>query len=151
MLIQLGIFMASYLVLRFFVFTPFLELLALREAKTSGLREKAKAATLHAEELRAQYETRMAQERKNTAHWLDIEKRKISDEERAVIEKARHKASQEMDVSRAKVDEEAKRAEAELAPKVFEFASAMSSQILGYSVNIKSSGAKASPDKELQA
>ncbi|MCB0419136.1 MAG: ATP synthase F0 subunit B [Bdellovibrionaceae bacterium] len=144
--IQLGIFMASYLVMRALVFKPFVELLQAREAKTTGLAERAVEAENEAAKFRADYDVKINQEKQRVAAYVDGEKAKIADEERKILEEARHSASQQLEAVRNKVRDESDAARTELHSKVGEFASQMTSRILGYSVNIQ--GAKKAKHSE---
>lgn len=137
--IQLGIFLATYLVLRTFVLKPYGELIELRHARTQGLKEKAEKERQEAERLREQFETFMAEERRKVAAWVDQERNKTAEEEKRILAQAREASGSDLDAVRARVRDEMEGARDALAPKIPEFASLMASRVLGYTVHVKES------------
>ena len=148
--IQLGIFFACYFVLKFLVFKPYLALLNHRREKTIGLREKAVAASERTEKLRADYETFMRAERKKVAGWTDEERKKVSDEERRIVQEARDQVATDLAALRTRVATEVERARRELMPSVAEFSSQIASKLVGHKVRISPTTAEAgkSPSTE---
>lgn len=134
--IQLGIFFASYFVMRALVFKPYLALLAERRAKTVGLKEKALHAREKAAKLQTDYEAHMKQERKKVAAWTDEERKKIADEERAIVEAARGEVAESLATSRAKILADTEQARRDLMPLVNEYSSQIASKLLGRKVNV---------------
>src|SRR5437868_2662854 len=96
LLIQLGLFFASWAVLHFLVFRPYLALVHARHEKTAGLKEKAIADREKAERLKNDYETFMKAERKKITTWTDAERKKIAEEEQQTIQAARDEAGRDL-------------------------------------------------------
>lgn len=141
LLIQVGIFFASYFVLNSLVFKPYLALLKARREQTVGLREAAERDRVRAEELRTEYETFLKAERKKISAWQDAERKKIQDDERAKLQQAREMAAKANDASRAVIDEETKKARKTLEASANEFTSAIVSKMLGRKVQVSGSAA----------
>lgn len=150
LLIQLGIFFATYFVLRLFVFKPYLQLLKLRENQGVGLKSKAEEDRERAEQLRQQYEAFMLAERKRVAAWADQQRHAVAAEERRVVEEARSLAAKELQLVREKTGEELGRAHEELTPLVTEFSSAIASKLLGYQVKVSASSAESKKTAEAE-
>lgn len=139
LLIQLGLFIASFLVLHFLVFKPYQALLHARHAKTVGLKEKAEEAQVQALKYKEEYETFMRAERKKIAAFSEGEKRKVSDEERTIIQAARDKVADELGALRSKVNSEKEQARKELAPTIPEFSSLIASKLTGQKIKVTAS------------
>ena len=137
--VQLGIFLATWFVLSYFVFGPYLKLLQARRDKTVGLKEKAHHASVKATKLQAEYETYMKTERQKIHGWLDQERSKVADEERNVISKARDIAAQEMNVAREKIQADTEQARRDLLPLAADFSSQIASKLVGQKVSISAS------------
>lgn len=148
LLIQMGIFFATYLVLNSLVYKPYLALLKARREQTIGMREAAEKNREKAEKLRAEYEAFVKTERKKISAWTDAERKKIQDEERHRIQAARDMAAKASEAARAVLDEEVKKARQGLEPSVNEFASGIVSKILGRKVQISGVGASKNADAE---
>lgn len=134
--IQLAIFLATYAVLKLLVFDPYLKLIHLREAKTKGLLEEAAKNRVIAEGLKQDYDAFMKVERQKLSVWLEDERKKVSDHERALLTKAREKVSKEMQVTRDQILGEVKEAKKTLSGEVREYAEQISSKILGRKVSL---------------
>lgn len=132
--IQLGIFLATFLVLRTLVFKPFLKLQSLRRERTEGARAQAAQARETAAKLKQDYETLMRAEHKRIAQWTEEERRKIADEERTLIQIARAAASEELQVGRKKIAADVDQARLDLLPLVSEYSSQIASKLLGRKV-----------------
>lgn len=133
-LIQAGIFVACYGVLRLLVFGPYLKLLEARHARSTELKSDAERRAADAEKLKEQYETLMLSERRKVQRWVDNERRKVADEERAVIQRARDGSTEMLRNFRLQLTRQTVDARKALLPKVYEFASQLASAILGKKV-----------------
>jgi len=151
MAIQTGIFFACWVVLHYLVFKPYLALLHARHAKTSGLRERAVADRERAEKLKVDYEQFMKAERKKVAGWTDNERRKVGEEERQIVQRARDEASKELQGLRARVTTEYEKARSELLPQVRDYSSHIASKLLGYKVNVPVSQADLNKASDAQS
>src|SRR5262249_26626515 len=136
LLIQLGIFIASYLVMRTFVFRPYLELLHARQAKTVGLKDQASAHRAKAQKLQQDYEAFMKAERKKVAEWSDAQRKLLTEEERAVVQKARADVGKELASLRSTVRSEYEAARRELLPHVADYSSQIASKLVGRTVKV---------------
>lgn len=134
--IQLGLFFICYFVMNKFVFTPYLELLDARRAKTSGLKEKAAQDRERADKLKVDYEEFMKSERKKVGSWLDDERKKVSDHERNELTKARNDASAELKKRREQIQAETDKIRRDLAPLVSEYSSQIASKLVGRKVSV---------------
>lgn len=136
--IELALFFVSYFMLKTFVFGPYFQLLEMRRAKTTGLKEKSILDRERAEKLKTDYEVFMKAERKKLNGWMDEERKKISDEERATVQAAREKVGAEMKIIRQSLKDETERARKELSPLVSEFSSQIASKLMGRNVKVSS-------------
>lgn len=132
--IQLVIFLATFGVLRFFVFRPYLALLHRRQEKTEGLKARATAAWERSEKLRLEYEIFMREERKKLGAWMEEERNKIAEDERMVLQKARNSVEEELQALRKNIQAEISRAEQRFSDQVPEYASLVVSKLLGRKV-----------------
>lgn len=146
--IELGIFFASYGVLNKVLFKPYLELVHARNAKSTELKEKSAHQKAEAEKLNIEYEAFMKAQRKDVAHWLDEEKKKVADEERAIIEEARNKVAKDLAASRKEADEQLDIARKELLPLVGDYSSKIVAKLTGKKVTISSAGVTAKKEVE---
>ena len=137
--IQMGLFFVCYFVLNHFVFKPYGALLEARHARTIGLKEKSIQDRERAEKFKLDYETFMRNERRNVAAWMDDERRKIAEEEKAILQKARGEVSQEMAQTRTKLAHDLQKARKELMPLVTEYSSKIASKLLAKKVDIGAS------------
>lgn len=133
-IIQLAIFLATFGVLRFFVFRPYLALLHRRQEKTEGLMAMAAAAREKSEKLRLEYEIFMREERKKLGTWMEEERKKIAEDERRVLQQARNSVGEELQALRKNIQAEISRVERQFSDQVPEYASLVVSKLLGHQV-----------------
>lgn len=136
LLIQMGIFFASWLVLHTLVFKPYMALLKARREKTVGLLEKATKAKARAVQLQTDYETFMKAERKKIVAWTDDERKRISDDERQIVSEARDSVAKELQSVRAKISADCEKARRDLLPQIADYSSQIVSKLVGYSVKV---------------
>jgi len=136
MFIQMGIFFASWAVLHFLVFRPYVALIKLRKAKTVGLLEKAERDRVEAAQLQEKYETFMKAERKKIVAWTDEERKKINDAEREIVSAARDAMGKELSGIREKIKTQTDQARKELLPQIGEYSSHIVSKLVGYTVKV---------------
>jgi len=146
--IELGIFFASYTVLNKVLFKPYLELVHARNAKTTDLKAKSAEQKEHTEKYLAEYENFMKAQRKEVATWSEEEKKKVSDEERAIIEEARNKVAAHLATERKAADEQLSIARKELLPLVGEYSSKIVTKLTGKKVALTSTGVTAKTEVE---
>ncbi len=134
--IQMAIFLASWVTLHFLVFRPYLALIIRRHEKGAGLKEKAASMTERAKALRDQYEIRLKEIRNRISLWVEGERKKIAEEEKGVIQKARDAASSDILASRNAMNVAVGNARKELLPKIEEYSSQIVSKLVGYHVDV---------------
>lgn len=135
-LIQLGLFLATFLVLHYLVFEPFQELLHTRHSKTTGLKEQAEATRQKAAQFKEGYEAFMKAERKKISAFAEEERRKVSHEERTIIQAARDKVAQELSQLRQRVSQEKEQVRQELTPLIPEYSSLIASKLTGQKIQV---------------
>src|SRR5262245_7314670 len=104
--IQLGIFLASFVVLKFMVWDPYVKLIHLRHSKTEGLKEAAEKAKVDALTLKNEYEAFMKNERKRVSNWTEEERKKIQSQEKEIVSAARDEVARHLESVRAKINAE---------------------------------------------
>jgi F-type H+-transporting ATPase subunit b len=134
--IQLALFLSSFVVMKILVFKPLMELIHVREHKTHGLREEAEQAKHKVAKLKEDYGTFIKAEHKKNTIWLEQEKKKITDEEQAIVQGARDEATKKLDDLRKQIGTETTKARTELTPTISDFASRIASKLVGKPVNI---------------
>jgi len=148
--IQMGIFFASWAVLHFLVFRPYVALIKLRKEKTVGLLEKADRDRAEAVQLQEKYDTFMKAERKKIVAWTDDERKKINEAERQTVSEAREAMGKELHGLREKIRTETDKARKELLPQVGEYSSNIVSKLVGYAVKVPAS-VEPKPPKDLES
>jgi F-type H+-transporting ATPase subunit b len=145
LLIQGGIFWASYGVLRVLMFGPYLKLLETREQFTIALKEKAVLKREEAETLRQKYESTIRAERISAKKWGEEQRKKAVDNEKAIMQAARDDVAAKLRSVRERICKERVEARSVLTPKIISFASQIASKVTGQEVQIHetSSAAKA--------
>lgn len=136
--IQLGIFLASFVVLKFMVWDPYVKLIHLRHSKTAGLKEQAEKAKVDAAKLQNDYETLMKNERKRINTWVEEERKKIENQEKEVISSARDEVAKHLESVRNKIKSDSDSAKKELEPLINDFSSRIVSKLVGYNVTVPS-------------
>ena len=94
--IQLALFLGCYLVLRSLVFHPFLALVAERERRTSGLMKEAAKKEAHAHEVELEYRQFIEQCRSKGRAHSEEKRRQNAVVQKALVQKARVIATQEI-------------------------------------------------------
>ncbi|MBI1862245.1 MAG: hypothetical protein HYR96_15130 [Deltaproteobacteria bacterium] len=143
--VQAGLFIASYGVLRGLVFGPYKQLLKARDERSSLLKAAAAKQKEEAAQLKEKYEAFMRSERKKTQGWTDEERKKISEEEKQIVQLARHTSNVKLKEMRTKLAQEGADVRKALAPKMAEYASLLASRIMGRKVVV---GARVAQDRE---
>lgn len=137
-MIQAGLFVASYGVLRALVFGPYTELLKAREERSSLLKAKALKQQEEAAKKREEYEYFMKVERRANQIWIEEERKQIAEDQRRTIQAARDAANVRLEKTRGHLNEEMAAIRKALAPKMGEIASQLASAILGKKVVVSS-------------
>lgn len=142
--IQLGLFFVCYFFLKRFFFDPYTRLIEMREAKTTGLREKAHHSRETADKLKAEYETQMRAERRKFLAWQDEERKKLADEERHQVTAVRETAGAELKHLRDTVAVEMEKARKELGGSVADYSSQIASKLLGKKIAVTAASPESS-------
>ena len=140
--IQLVIFLASFVVLKFMVWDPYVKLIHLRHSKTAGLKEQAEKAKSEAAKMQSDYETLMKAERKRITQSAEEERKRIENDEKEIISGARDEVAKQLDTVRSKIKADTDAARKELEPLVNDFSSRIVSKLVGYSVTVPSGFSK---------
>lgn len=146
--IELGVFFASYAVLNKVLYKPYLELVHARNAKSTELKAQSAIQKEQAVKLQADYDEFMKTQRKDVAHWLDEEKKKVAEEERKIIETARNQVAESMAKTKKATDEQIDIARKELLPLVGEYSSKIVAKLTGKKVSISSAGTSTKKEVE---
>lgn len=137
---QVAIFFASYFVLRWLVFRPYMSLMRLREDRTIGLKTKASLMREQAESIQKEYEAFLHAEKSKIAEWAEDERRKFSDEGMRLVGEAKRSAVEKLQLFQKEREAEVDAARRELDPKIAEFGSAIASKLLGHAAPREPSG-----------
>ena len=134
--VQLGLFLLSFIVLKTLVFEPFLKLIHLREEKSHGLKEEAEKNREKAQKLKVDYEAFMKAQHKKTTEWLDAERKKVTEQEHAIVLAARNEVGQQLQGVRKQINEDLAKVRTELSPLIADFASRIATKLVGKAINI---------------
>jgi F-type H+-transporting ATPase subunit b len=146
--VQLALFIASYFVLRFLVFKPYLRLLELRRERTEGLRDAAARAAADAERMKEQHDAFLRGEQKRLAQWTESERRKVGEEAAKILAAARSEVDKNLHEMRERTKKELEMARAELLPHVVEYSSQIASKLLGKAVKLKLKNGGSAPSRK---
>lgn len=138
--VQLALFVASYFVLRFLVFKPYVKLLELRRERTEGLRDAAAKAATEAERLKEQHDAFLRSEQKRLTQWTDGERRRVAEEAAKILAAARADVDKNVQETRERTTQEMDAARKELLPHIAEYSSQIASKLLGKTVKLKATG-----------
>jgi F0F1-type ATP synthase membrane subunit b/b' len=105
-----------------------------------GLRQEAQLAGERAAKFRADYESSIREERKRVGFWMDEQRKRMADEERALIQKARDQANQEMQHKQKEIHAQFLKARADLLPLIPDYSSSIASKLLGHPVKVSLAG-----------
>ncbi len=147
--IQLGIFLACFVVLKFMVWDPYVKLIHLRHSKTAGLKEAAEKAKSESLRLKNDYEAYMKNERKRVNTWTEEERKKIQEQEKEIVSGARDEVAKHLEAVRMKIETDTAAARKELEPLVADFSSRIVSKLVGYNVTV--GGTKKETNQEQRA
>lgn len=136
--VQLGIFLLSYLCLRFLVFAPYLSLLEKRKEKTEGLQEKTSDLSKKGEELREKYDFRMRQTRAEIASFVEKEQKRVSDMEREFLSGVKETLLKEVQVFSEDVQQKLSYAKKSSHAEIAEQTSGVVTKLLGRKVSANS-------------
>jgi F-type H+-transporting ATPase subunit b len=133
-LVQFGIFVVMYLVLRHFLFVPYLRMRAEREAHIEGAEKTAQELLRKRETLDAEYQQRVQKARAGA----EDERTRLQAEGRAreaeVLGLARTRAQARISETTKKIAAEVKTAQAELAKQAEPLARSLANKLLGREV-----------------
>ncbi len=127
---QLGLFVASFFVLRAFLFRPYRRLQEMRRAKTSGLQDVVASSRERSLTLKASYEKQLGEERKKIHSYVEEERKKIDEEQRQIVQAARARVTATMETSHKQLEKELAEARKELAPRIGEFSTLIVKKLL---------------------
>lgn len=133
-LVQFGIFVVMYIVLRNFLFVPYLRMRAEREAHIEGAERTAQELLRKRETLDAEYQQRVQKARAGA----EDERTRLQTEGRAreaeVLGQARSRAQARINETTQKIATEVKAAQVELAKQAEPLARSLASKLLGREV-----------------
>lgn len=133
-LIQFGIFVVMYLVLRRFLFIPYLRMRAEREAHIDGAEKTAQELLRKRETLEAEYQQRVQKARGGA----EEERARLQAEGRAkeaeVLSQARNRAQARVNETTKKIAAEVQAAQAELDKQAAPLARELATKLLGREV-----------------
>lgn len=127
--IQLGLFFITYFVLKYLVFKPYLKLFEIRRLKTSGALEEAQNFANRANEIKANYEKKIFQERKKNVDTMLNEKGKIIEEGRVIINNAKKEAEEFLEKRIMEIKSNAEKIRIELSRSIPDFSKQIISKI----------------------
>jgi len=134
-LVQFGIFVVMYLVLRHFLFVPYLRMRAEREAHIEGVEKKAQELLRKRESLDSEYQQRMQKARAGA----EEERLRLQAEGRSreaeVLSQARTRAQARIAETQKKIAAEVTTAQAELARQAEPLARALARKLLGREIS----------------
>ncbi len=135
LLIQAAIFIVFVLLINQFMFRPVVRLLERRREATTGAQEKALSLQEKAEREAALLEEKLAQARQEAALERDRVKKKVLEEQKQYLERARRAIEKDIPALREKALEEAKKVENSLKKGMEPFAEKIAAKVLGRSVS----------------
>ncbi len=135
LLIQAAIFIVFVLLINQFMFRPVVRLLERRREATTGAQEKALSLQEKAEREAALLEEKLAQARQEAALERDRVKKKVLEEQKQYLERARRAIEKDIPALREKALEEAKKVENSLKKGMKPFAEKIAAKVLGRSVS----------------
>lgn len=133
-LIQFALFVAMFLVLRAFLFKPYLKMRAERAEKIEGAEAKAVTLGKRADELEAQYKAKVARARASA----DEERARLQSEGRVreteLLGQARTRAQGRIQATRQQIAEQVQTARGELEQRASTLGHALATKLLGREV-----------------
>jgi F-type H+-transporting ATPase subunit b len=124
------IVLAFYLILRALFFKPLLQVMAEREARTTGARKAAEAAQAAAAEKVKQYQEALKQARAQVYAEQEAARKKLLDERAAVLKEARGGAAAEVATGKERVARELAAARHDVEATVGQLAAEIARRIL---------------------
>ncbi len=135
LLVQAAIFIVFVLLINQFLFRPVVERLEKRKAATTGAQEKALSLQEKAEREAALLEEKLAKARQEAALERDRVKKKVLEEQKLFLERARKAIDKDIPALREKALNEAKEVEKSLRKGMEPFAEKIAAKILGRAVS----------------
>ncbi len=133
LLVQAAIFIVFVLLINQFLFRPIVDLLERRKAATTGAQEKALSLQEKAQREAALLEEKLAKARHEAALERDRVKKKVLDEQKQYLERARRAIDKDIPALREKAINEAKKVEETLKKSMEPFAEKIAAKVLGRS------------------
>ena len=132
--LQLGIFLTLFVVMRKFVFSPYLEAKRERESTIEGARSRAEATEEETHSKLARYERRVFEARREAAAGRSLARAQGEAKSQALLVSARGKADSKLQEVRAKIATSVPAAELALRTRADELAKAVACKVLGRSL-----------------
>lgn len=134
LLVQAGIFLLLFVVMRKLVFLPYLEALRERDANIGGARKEAERLGADNDERTQRYQARLMAARKEAA--TGRTQRRAEGEAKAdeVLSDARQRADAKLQAARARIDKSVPAAELALRTRADQLARSIASKVLGRQV-----------------
>lgn len=132
--IQLGIFLLVFILLRFLLFRPVIQLIEKRREVTTGKKEEAEKFERDSEKLQAEFDKQMAEIRAAAGAEKDRIIEQARRQERDLLVKAREDARAIVEEAKADANAQAAVAREEIRGEIDGLVSAVASRILGREV-----------------
>ena len=133
-LVQFVIFVTMFLVLRTFLFKPYLKMREERAGQIEGAEAKAQQVELKAAELEAQYKVRMEKARANADSERAILQQQGRAREAELLNQARERAQSRITATRQLIESQVATAQQELAQRAEQLGQQIASKLLGREV-----------------
>ncbi len=134
LLLQFGLFLLMYIVLRALVFKPYMRLRADRKQGIEGAREEAHSMDERARKMVADYDAQLGRARQRGADERARLRSEAAASERQTLGAARDEAGRAVDEARGKIAKSAEAARVTLAAQAKELARKMAHKIIGREV-----------------
>lgn len=134
LLIQFGLFVLMYLLLRYVLFAPYLRMRAERDRGISGAREEAHKMEARAQAIVADYDAKLGRAKLRGAEERARVRAEAAVRERQILGAARDEAGRAIAEARGKISGDAQAARVRLEAEAQALARAMAKKILGREV-----------------
>ena len=133
-LLQFGLFVVMYILLRYVLFAPYLRMRADRDRGISGARDEAHKMEERARAIVTDYDARLGRAKQRGADERARVRSEAAARERQILGAARDEAGKSLDEARGKISGDAKTARAQLEAQSQALARTMAKKIIGREV-----------------
>ena len=128
---QFGIFLIAYLALNQFIFTPYIKAFEEREARTSGQTKAAEDSIGETQQLRDEYARLLRQQMEQTQAIFAAAKKEASLQYQETLERAKAVSRQELDKNRMEISNQVEVAKARIAEEARMLSAVIAEKIVG--------------------